>query len=231
MVTPLPLEHSPWRASRWLVLAPHPDDETLGAGGLIAHLAGLGRPAQVVFLTDGAGSHDCDTPARAARLAALRRSEARRALSRLGAGAGPPPVFLDWPDARPHDPGSLAWSLARRRLSALCRLRGVDALAVTAADDPHCDHAAAAALARSAARLSRRPVRLFDYVVWGRTPATGARLCVSVPQGAPGRLAHALSAHRSQLTPLAGPGFRLQTPRGFGRARLRLYTDRPGHAL
>src|SRR5690606_16204888 len=44
-------------ARRITVIAPHPDDESLGCGGLIAALAADGRAVQVVFVTDGAGSH------------------------------------------------------------------------------------------------------------------------------------------------------------------------------
>ncbi|WP_312082777.1 PIG-L family deacetylase, partial [Brevundimonas sp.] len=65
MVTPksgrlatLALERSPWRSARWLVIAPHADDETLGAGALIRQAAETGRLAGVVVLTDGAGSHE-----------------------------------------------------------------------------------------------------------------------------------------------------------------------------
>ena len=44
-------------AGRTVVVAAHPDDETLGAGGLLHRLAEAGRPAHVVVVTDGAGSH------------------------------------------------------------------------------------------------------------------------------------------------------------------------------
>src|SRR5580704_16937481 len=40
-----------------LVLAPHPDDESLGCGGLIADCQARGQPVYVLILTDGAGSH------------------------------------------------------------------------------------------------------------------------------------------------------------------------------
>ncbi|WP_045233709.1 PIG-L deacetylase family protein [Deinococcus pimensis] len=36
-----------------LVVAPHPDDETLGAGGLISHAAARGMPVWVLFVTSG----------------------------------------------------------------------------------------------------------------------------------------------------------------------------------
>ena len=40
-----------------LILAPHPDDETLGCGGLIAAASAAGHPPFVLVLTDGTGSH------------------------------------------------------------------------------------------------------------------------------------------------------------------------------
>ncbi len=40
-----------------LIIAPHPDDETIGCGGLISRLCALGRPPHVAILTGGSGSH------------------------------------------------------------------------------------------------------------------------------------------------------------------------------
>ena len=40
-----------------LVVAPHPDDESLGCGGLIAKLAASGSAFCVLFVTDGGASH------------------------------------------------------------------------------------------------------------------------------------------------------------------------------
>jgi LmbE family N-acetylglucosaminyl deacetylase len=43
-----------------VVLAPHPDDESLGAGGLIAHLRANGVPVTVVAVTDGEAAYAND---------------------------------------------------------------------------------------------------------------------------------------------------------------------------
>ena len=40
-----------------LILAPHPDDESLGCGGLIAEACARGRPPAVIIVSDGTGSH------------------------------------------------------------------------------------------------------------------------------------------------------------------------------
>jgi LmbE family N-acetylglucosaminyl deacetylase len=62
-----------------LVVAPHPDDETLGAGGLIAFQAARGVPITVAAVTDGERAYPDEIG-----LAELRRQEQRKALARLG---------------------------------------------------------------------------------------------------------------------------------------------------
>ena len=46
---------TPDRATRLLVIAPHPDDEALGAAGLIQRVRANGGPVRVVLLTSGDG--------------------------------------------------------------------------------------------------------------------------------------------------------------------------------
>ena len=220
MVRASALSTTRWRDARWLVLAPHADDETLGAGALIAEAAAEGRLAGVAFLTDGTGSHPHESAASRARLRALRRAEAAAAC-RILTRTTRAPTFLDWPDARPAAPGSAAWRAAVARLAALCRRERVDALAVTASVEPHCDHAAAGALAQAVAAAALRPVAVFEYCVWGRPPAN-ARAFVTEAI-APGRRRAALAAHRSQLTPLFGDGFRLPPEQQVMADRDRLY--------
>lgn len=218
----LALERSPWRAARWLVIAPHADDETLGVGALIHQAATTERLAGVVILTDGAGSHDHPDAASRARLIRTRRLEAGRAVRRLAGAAAAPPVFLDWPDAQPASAGSMVFEATARRLAALCRERRVDAIAVTGPDDPHCDHQAAAQVARRAAGMARRPVAVFDYVVWG-APPSGSKLRIATRPLKAGLRAYALSSHQSQLTPMFGQGFRLEKARALRAASDTLY--------
>jgi LmbE family N-acetylglucosaminyl deacetylase len=202
-----PLAQSPWRDARWLVLAPHADDETLGTGALIADTASRDRLAGVVFLTDGSGSHACDTRAERTALVRRRRHEAVRALSRLTAHANVQPAFLDWRDAHPYPPHTAGFARSVRRIAAILRHRRIDAIATTAAGEPHCDHAACFTLAVHAARAARRSVSIFEYAVWGERPAATRVLRTrSMP---PASRTAALRAHRSQLTGLMGEGFRL----------------------
>ena len=53
---PFPALSWPRANERVWVLAPHPDDESLGCAGLLARCASLGVPARVVFLTGGDGT-------------------------------------------------------------------------------------------------------------------------------------------------------------------------------
>lgn len=205
MVIAQPLRNSCYARARWLVLAPHGDDETLGAGALVSEAATAGRLAGIVYLTDGSASHPAG--ASGAWLARLRRREAALAARRLGETR--PPVFLDWPDAHPHHADSAAWRKTVRRLAMLIRSRRVDAVAVTGAQEPHCDHAAFHALARAAVRAARRSITMFDYRVWSDPALPPARRTFRTHAMPPGKRRHALMAHRSQTSAAYGPGFRL----------------------
>src|ERR1700753_4096951 len=81
-----------------LILAPHPDDESLGCGGLIAACVEAGRSPLVVVLTDGAGSHPNSRAFSPVRLRARRAQEVRDAVGILGLKENRL-VFLDQPDA------------------------------------------------------------------------------------------------------------------------------------
>jgi LmbE family N-acetylglucosaminyl deacetylase len=226
---PLPVRNlrmHPWRRWRWLVLAPHPDDETLGTGALIAHTARYGRFAGLVYLTDGAASHD-RPDGRTGDLISARKREARLALSRLAGADGGVPYFLGWKDALPAQVGDSLFERTCRRLTALCVRLRVDVLATTGAQEPHRDHAAAAELARAVQAAIKRPLAIADYVVWGSPPSRTTHLCLATPPMLVGVRRRALAAHRSQLTGSHGPGFRLPKDQRDMPSRDLLYLRRP----
>lgn len=66
-----------------LIIAPHPDDEVIGCGGLIARLVRENRPPHIVIMTGGEKSHSgcCSTPAD--EIVRSRRELTRRALECL----------------------------------------------------------------------------------------------------------------------------------------------------
>jgi LmbE family N-acetylglucosaminyl deacetylase len=68
---------------RTVVVVPHPDDEALAAGGLIAHQRARGRDVVVVAVTDGDAAYP---DWNAVDLARVRRREQFDALQQLGVG-------------------------------------------------------------------------------------------------------------------------------------------------
>jgi len=199
-----------------LLLAPHPDDETLGCGGLIAESCALGRELHVLVVTDGTGSHAGSRKWPAHRLKSLREQEARRAVSELGLAAeriG----FLGLRDTEaPHD--GAAFDAAVSRITTHAAERGARTVLATWRDDPHGDHLAISRMADAVA--STIDARLLAYPVWGWTlppdqplpdgpPIHGWRLDITRHLAAKRR---AIAAHRSQTTDLIDDdpnGFRL----------------------
>jgi len=92
-------------SDRLLVIAPHPDDESLATGGLIQRAKEVGAVVRVVFATNGDNNPwpqrwtekrwQIGTRERR-RWGALRRREARKALQQLGLAEKP--RFLNLPD-------------------------------------------------------------------------------------------------------------------------------------
>jgi LmbE family N-acetylglucosaminyl deacetylase len=185
----------------WLVLAPHPDDEVLGTGGLLAALGARRARITVAFLTDGSASHVGAPGWSPRRIAAARTAEAAAAMRILG--LRDPAVHLGWRDAAPVPAGSAAWKATVRRVVALCRRHRLTRIVTSWEGDPHCDHEAAAQLAREVAH--KLGVQPSFYAVWGwtridvdqRLAGFGAvALSVSTWQG---RQRRALDVHRTQL--------------------------------
>ncbi len=86
-----------------VVVAAHPDDETLGAAGLIATAAARGIRIDLLVVTDGEGSHP-DSPTHSpATLALLRRRELRAEAAIVGAEREP--MFLGCPTRHRRAPG------------------------------------------------------------------------------------------------------------------------------
>jgi LmbE family N-acetylglucosaminyl deacetylase len=178
-----------------LILAPHPDDESLGCGGLLAQCAAAGIPAQVAILTDGSRSHPESLTHPPARLAEVRRAEAETALATLGL----PAQSLHWiaaEDTRlPHTGGAAEAIVAR--LAAICDRTGCTLLLCPWGHDPHCDHEAAAAIA--AQLLVQRGMPLLSYPVWGWTLPDDAERDVPLPVGMRLDITDQLSAKRCAI--------------------------------
>ncbi len=159
-----------------LVVAPHPDDETLGCGGAIAQLRSLGYPVQVLVVSDGTKSHPRSQQYPAPRLRQLREAETLSALALLQVEADGV-TFLGLPDgAVPAvDPADLS-EVSASALAALeqCRayLRRVlpQTIFLPYQFDPHRDHRASWGLVRAALGALPSPPRLIEYPIWDWDP-------------------------------------------------------------
>lgn len=139
-----------------LVLAAHPDDETLGVGGIMVRLSRAGCEVSVVFYTRG--DQGCADPGQAGKIAAAREAEAREAVRLLG---GATCEFLDCPDM----------GLAADRETLHATIRTIrrfrpDLLFAHWVDDLHPDHQAAGRLAETALRFAGRPLALHLGEPW-----------------------------------------------------------------
>jgi LmbE family N-acetylglucosaminyl deacetylase len=195
-----------------VVIAPHPDDESLGCGGLIAEACAKGVAVRVIVVSDGTGSHTRSRVYPRLRLRALREAEARRAVSALGL---PPRCveYLRLPDRFVPSDGARALSAVQRIVEA-ARTIAASAIFVSWRHDPHCDHVAAYRLALSAQRDLN--VNLYEYSVWGATlkpnvavtaPNAGFRLQIERHRA---RKQRAIALHKSQVSKLI-----VDDPNGF----------------
>ena len=213
--------------TRLVVLAAHPDDESLGAGGLVASAIEQGIALEIVCATDGEGSHPDSPTLTPEDLARIRAEEARAAGRLLGATVEHVHQ-LGLPD------GGLAEhveELTGHLVSLVGDGHGTVVVA-TWRQDGHPDHEAAGRAAAAAAR--RTGADLWEYPVWfwhwGR------------PEDAPFALLHpfaldehalqakreAIHAHASQVAPLSAlEGDEALLPPEF----LAHFTEGPEHFL
>ena len=174
-----------------VVLAPHPDDETLGAGGLIARLRRLDVPVMVVALTDGEGAYED-----AEGLAEVRVQEQTRALARLGVTEDRI-CRLRLPDRRLTDNED-------RIVELLLGLVGPTThLVAPWTKDFHPDHEAAG---RAAARIAEQkglPLTSYLFWTWHRgSPETlngVSMVSLQLGKGERETKLRALAEHASQL--------------------------------
>ncbi len=175
---------------RAAIVAPHPDDEIIGAAALIAALRRNGCDVRVIVVSDGAASHPGSLKWPRRRLVAARRLESLRALRRLEVLPGKV-RFLGLPD------GAVGTQEAqcRRALHAALRRACPDLIVGPAISDAHPDHRAVAA----ALRQWRSGARRLSYKVWPPRQRLGARggLVVS-PRGASAKRS-LIRVHRTQL--------------------------------
>jgi LmbE family N-acetylglucosaminyl deacetylase len=193
-----------------VLVAAHPDDETLGLGATAALLASRRITVQVVAVTDGEAAYPRRDDRRRRLLAAQRRDELTAAAARLRL---PRPIFLGIPD------GEVAGNEERLEVELEAVLAESPPGAWCAATwraDGHPDHEATGRAAAAAAHDT--PAVLIEYPIWmwhwatpddPAVPWHRARR-VSLSSAELSTKAEAMRCYPSQLE--AGDGAPLLTP-------------------
>jgi LmbE family N-acetylglucosaminyl deacetylase len=205
-----------------LVVAPHPDDETLGCGVTVMRKLDAGTPVRVVIATDGRRSSDSKVMS-PEELVRVRRREALEATGRLGLGEDDV-VFLDFEDQglADHLP-----ELTDRLAAVVAGFRPQELL-VASVLDHHPDHHAVGQAARRLldagvvdGRVAEYPMGFWRTMPWRGRPRGAVRMAWSFLSGSVAAVArlrpelvrtdgyldrkrHVLDAYASQMTNLTG---------------------------
>ena len=185
----------PESTRRLTVVAPHPDDEVFGIGGLMRELVLRGHRLRVLAVTDGEAAYGPRNVAARDALAELRAEERTTALEALGIAGHTEVIRLQFPDAAVADHEA-------ELTCAITQLSGPLLLA-TWRHDGHQDHEATG---RAAARAAvRRSIPLIEYTVWAehRGRCLDERLVwrVSLPADSRRAKGRAIDEFASQLEP------------------------------
>jgi LmbE family N-acetylglucosaminyl deacetylase len=182
-----------WMPEQWstVIIAPHPDDETLGAGGLIATQRSRQIPVTLLAVTDGEAAYP-EVP----DLGSTRRVEQERAAEALGV-AGNGVIRLGLRDS----------AVAEFEAALTDRIEACvnsDTLLVAPwSRDPHPDHEACGRAAATAARRTGATLIVYFFWTWHRFGPECLRGLplrrLALSADACSRRGRALICHRSQL--------------------------------
>lgn len=204
---PLPLDAL--TLGHTLVLAPHPDDESLGCGGTLALLRQAGYAVHVVFVSDGTQSHPNSPTYPADRLRDLREAEARAALRELDIPEGES-TFLRLPDRRVPTREAAGFADASTQIARIIDRFEPQTVLVPYERDPHPDHRATYQLLEGALATRHDRPRVLEYLIWlwelGRPedlPQPGERTVLKIDiEPVVAQKKRAIDAHQSQVTRL-----------------------------
>jgi len=179
-----------------VIVAAHPDDETLGVGGTMAMLAAVGARLRLIAVTDGEASHPGADPEAIARVRTAESAAARHVLGLQDIEV----IRLRFPDTGLSDRED---QLAGR-LRDLCA--GFALCLAPWEGDAHADHEAAGRAARRAARpVLSYPIWMWHWAKPGDRRVPWPRACrVPLPAAVAALKADAIQAFASQLTDRAG---------------------------
>lgn len=188
---------------RTLILAPHPDDESIAAGGLLQRIVAANASARVVFITDGDNNpwplrylkkkwriSDADR----AEWGALRRDESRRALAALGA-FNAEAIFLGYPDRALTTLARGGAGAIENALRAVVEAFAPTLVVMPSSFDLHADHRAVAWFGHRAAA----GCDVVTFVVHGSAPEDRIAFRIDLTPEEAARKRAAIECHQSQL--------------------------------
>jgi len=201
-----------------LVVAPHPDDESLGCGGAIALLRRMNCLVRVLVMSDGTLSHPGSRRYPAPALQALREAETLCALTKLSV-APDAITFLRLKDGSVPTVGATTFDETVAHCLAYLAAVAPATIILPWRCDPHADHRATWTIIHTAVAALNPAPRLVEYPIWNWDPTqqNGAptagvkawRLDISTVLQ---QKLQAIAAHSSQTTNLIDDdptGFRL----------------------
>lgn len=147
------------------VIAPHPDDESLGCGGLIALLRQAGYGVNVLFTSDGSMSHPNSKQYPAERLRQLREAEALEALRVLDVSADAV-TFMRQKDTQVAMPDSAGYAEAVDFMANWLTQKRPQTVLIPWRRDPHRDHRASWHQLQGALKGLPQPPRVLEYPIW-----------------------------------------------------------------
>ena len=156
---PVPRAAAAAQAGPVLVIAPHPDDETLGCGGMIATRVAEGRRVVVVVVTDGRAlfRRFGVTDPSEAEVSGMRKAETLRAVGILGADTGDV-RFLDVENERLADERAAA----EREIAAILTELSPSEVYVTSPFEGHREHVVTNEVTRAACGKTAKCPALFE---------------------------------------------------------------------
>lgn len=196
-----------------LVVAPHPDDETLGCGGLLALLALAGHPVRVAFVSDGGASHPTSALLSRSDLAEIRQQEAVAALYTLGINAKAATFLMMLDGALPSEENA-QFDEAVQKVGKYLESCEIDTVVLPWRRDSSQDHRAVWQMFQEAFRRRGVSPRILEYPIWvwsdiADAPRPGEMLAwrlniLSVLD----KKRRAIMCHQSQLSDLFGANIR-----------------------
>lgn len=161
----------PWRSIAELatppvlVVAPHPDDETLGCGGAIALFRSRGNLVRLLVISDGTKSHPNSRKYPSVALQQLRAAETRSAMAILGVDEAEI-TFMQLPDGAVPDAGSPDFNAAVDRCAAYLAATTPKLVLLPWRSDPHPDHRATWQILTAALARGKFAPSTIEYPIW-----------------------------------------------------------------